>query len=338
MKVQDLFSVRGKVALITGGSRGLGEMIARAYVENGAKVYITARKADACHALAQELSKIGECIAIPADLSNMDEIERLASELERRETRLDILVNNAGASWGANFKDFPESGWDKVMDLNVKSVFFLTQRLLTLLEAAASPDFYTRVINIGSIEGIRTSHLETYSYAASKAGVNHLTRMMAKFLAPKFIAVNGIAPGYFPSKMTAGIPEADAREVLTGTPMKRMGNADDMAGIALYLASRASAFVCGAVIPVGWGLGHHVVKIGALEVWISVNGRVDWHALVVSNRPIRPKFTPLGQWPTEFMVLKYLKGQICAMQYYIAMQHNGCMIVVAPGPMDGASP
>jgi NAD(P)-dependent dehydrogenase (short-subunit alcohol dehydrogenase family) len=254
MKVQDLFSVRGKIALVTGGSRGLGEMIARAYVENGAKVYITARKADACDALAKELSAIGECISIPADLSKMEEIERLASELEKREKRLDILVNNAGASWGASFHEFPEAGWDKVMDLNVKSVFFLTQRLLTLLEAAGSPQSYTRVINIGSIEGMRTSHLETYSYAASKAGVNHLTRIMAKFLAPKHIAVNGIAPGYFPSKMTAGIAEADAREVLAGTPMKRMGNPDDMAGIALYLASQASAFVCGAVIPVDGGL------------------------------------------------------------------------------------
>jgi NAD(P)-dependent dehydrogenase (short-subunit alcohol dehydrogenase family) len=254
MKVDDLFSVRGRIALVTGGSRGLGEMIARAYVENGAKVYITARKAEACDALAKELSTIGDCISLPADLSQMDEIERLAVELGKRERRIDILVNNAGASWGANFAEFPETGWDKVMDLNVKSVFFLTQRLLPLLEAAGSPEFYTRVINIGSIEGIRTSHLETYSYAASKAGVNHLTRMMAKFLAPKHIAVNGIAPGYFPSKMTAGIAEADAREVLAGTPMHRMGNADDMAGIALYLASRASAFVCGAVIPVDGGL------------------------------------------------------------------------------------
>jgi NAD(P)-dependent dehydrogenase (short-subunit alcohol dehydrogenase family) len=254
MKVEDLFSVRGKIALVTGGSRGLGAMIARAYVENGAKVYITARKAEACDALAKELSTIGECISIPADLSRMNEIERLAAELTRRERRLDILVNNAGASWGASFQEFPESGWDKVMDLNVKSVFFLTQRLLTLLEAAGSSESYARVINIGSIEGIRTSHLETYSYAASKAGVNHLTRMMAKFLAPKHIAVNGIAPGYFPSKMTAGIAEEGTREVLAGTPMKRMGNPDDMAGIALYLASKASAFVCGAVIPVDGGL------------------------------------------------------------------------------------
>ncbi|WP_249123057.1 MULTISPECIES: SDR family oxidoreductase [unclassified Bradyrhizobium] len=254
MKVEELFSVRGKVALVTGGSRGIGEMIARAYVENGARVHISARKADACDALAKELSQFGECISIPADISTMEGIAHLAAELGKRETRLDILVNNAGASWGASFAEFPESGWDKVMDLNVKSVFFLTQRLLPLLEAAGSPDFNSRVINIGSIEGIRTTHLEAYSYAASKAGVNHLTRLMAKFLASKHIAVNGIAPGYFPSKMTAGISDEDNRETLAGTPLKRMGQPDDMAGIALYLASRASAFVCGAVIPVDGGL------------------------------------------------------------------------------------
>ena len=130
MKIEELFSVRGKVALVTGGSRGIGEMIARAYVENGVKVYITARKAEACDALADELSKTGECISIPGDISRIDEIDRLGTEIERRERRLDILVNNAGASWGADFQSFPESGWDKVMDLNVKSAFFMTQRAL----------------------------------------------------------------------------------------------------------------------------------------------------------------------------------------------------------------
>ena len=145
-------------------------MIARAYVENGVKVYITARKAEACDALADELSKTGECISIPGDISRLDEIDRLGTEIERRERRLDILVNNAGASWGADFQSFPESGWDKVMDLNVKSVFFMTQRLFKLLEAAGLEGRYSRVINVGSIEGMRTSHLEAYSYAASKAG------------------------------------------------------------------------------------------------------------------------------------------------------------------------
>src|SRR6266481_724457 len=254
MKIEELFSVRGKVALVTGGSRGIGEMIARAYVENGARVYITARKAESCDALADELSKTGECISIPGDISRLDEIDRLGTEIERRERRLDILVNNAGASWGSTFAEFPENGWDKVMDLNVKSVFFLSQRLLDLLEAAGSPESYSRVINIGSIEGIRTTHLEAYSYAASKAGVNHLTRIMAKFLAPKHVAVNAIAPGYFPSKMTAAIDEEGSQYVIDNAPMKRMGNPNDMAGIALYLASKASGFVCGAVIPVDGGL------------------------------------------------------------------------------------
>lgn len=254
MKIEELFSVRGKIVLVTGGSRGLGEMMARAYVENGAKVYISSRSAEVCDALAKELSQFGECISLPADLSRMEEIDRLAAELRKREKRLDILVNNAGASWGAPFAEFPEKGWDKVMDLNVKSVFFMTQRVLDLLEAAASPGSWSRVINIGSIEGIRASHMEAYSYAASKAGVNHLTRIMAKFLAPKHIAVNAIAPGYFPSKMTGVMEEEDTREVLDKAPMKRMGNPDDIAGIALYLSSKASGFVCGAVIPVDGGL------------------------------------------------------------------------------------
>ena len=253
MKVEELFSVRGKVALVTGGSRGIGEMIARGYVENGAKVYITARKADACDALARELSRIGECISIPADLSAMYEIERLAGEMQRREKRLDILVNNAGATWGASFEDFPESGWDKIMDLNVKSVFFLTQRLLKLLEAAGRADDFARVINVGSIDGMHVSGIETYSYAASKAGVLHVTRMMAKYLAKKHIAVNAIAPGYFPSKMTAAIPEEIGQVVVRQTPMLRVGRPEDMAGAALYLSSKASGFVCGATIAVDGG-------------------------------------------------------------------------------------
>src|SRR5437660_10508436 len=238
MKIEDLFCVRGEVALVTGGSRGIGEMSARGYVENGAKVYISARNADACDALAKELSAHGTCIPLPADLSRMDEIERLAKELEGHEKRLDILVNNAGASWGADFASFPESGWDKVMDLNVKSIFFLTQRVFKLLQAAGSKDDYARVINIGSIEGMRTSHLEAYSYAASKAAILHLTRMMAKYLAKDHIAVNAIAPGYFPSKMTDAIAEEESEMIEGNTPMRRWGRPEDMAGVAPLLASR----------------------------------------------------------------------------------------------------
>jgi NAD(P)-dependent dehydrogenase (short-subunit alcohol dehydrogenase family) len=250
MKIDELFSVRGKVAVVTGGSRGIGEMIARGYIDNGAKVYITARKADACNALAKELSKHGECISIPADLSKMTEVERFAGEIEKREKKIDILVNNAGASWGETFDKFPEEGWNKVIDLNLKSVFFLSQRMVKLLEAAASADDWARIINIGSIDGLHVSQIETYSYAASKAGVIHMTRMMAKFLAPRKIAVNAIAPGFFPSKMTASLP-FDA--IANMTPMKRSGRAEDMAGVALYLSSKASGFVCGAVIPVDGG-------------------------------------------------------------------------------------
>lgn len=253
MKIENLFSVRGKVVVVTGGSRGIGEMIARGFVENGAKVYITARKAQACEQLAAELSQFGECIAIPADLSEMAEIERFAAEIAARESKIDVLVNNAGASWGASFDDFPESGWDKVIDLNVKSVFFLTQKLVRLLEAAAREDDWARVINIGSIDGQHVSGLETYSYAASKAGVLHLTRMMAKFLAERKIAVNAIAPGYFPSKMTAAIPEEFAAGSLEATPMRRRGTPEDMAGTALFLASRAGGFLCGSTVTVDGG-------------------------------------------------------------------------------------
>jgi NAD(P)-dependent dehydrogenase (short-subunit alcohol dehydrogenase family) len=253
MKIADLFSVAGKVALITGGSRGIGEMIARAYVENGAKVYISSRKAEACQELADELSKFGTCIALPADVSRKEDIDRLAKKIESREKGLDILVNNAGASWGASFEDFPESGWDKVMDLNVKSPFFLTQRFLKMLEAAGTEDDYARVINIGSVDGLHVSPLESYSYAASKAALHHVTRMMAKFLAAKHIAVNAIASGYFPSKMTDAIAEEHGEPTRAATPMRRWGAPSDMAGVAIYLGSQASNFVCGAVIPVDGG-------------------------------------------------------------------------------------
>ena len=235
LKIEDLFSVAGKVVVVTGGSRGIGEMIARGYVENGAKVYITARNAAVCDGLAAELSRLGTCISIPANLAEMAEIERFAAELAAREDHIDVLFNNAGATWGAKFDDFPESGWDKVIDLNVKSVFFLTQKLIGLLEAGASADSYARVINIGSIDGLHVSGIETYSYAASKAAVLHLTKMMAKYLAPRHIAVNAIAPGYFPSKMTAAVSPADAAASLAATPMARVGMTSDMAGLALFL-------------------------------------------------------------------------------------------------------
>jgi NAD(P)-dependent dehydrogenase (short-subunit alcohol dehydrogenase family) len=254
LKNQNLFSVTGKVVLVTGGSRGLGESMARGFVENGARVYISSRKADACAALAADLSKSGVCISLPADVSRMEEIERLAAEIGRRERALHVLINNAGASWGAPIDAFPESGWDKVMDLNVKSVFFLTQKLLPHLRAAATTEDWARVINIGSIEGMHCSALEAPSYSASKAAVNHLSRVLAKKLAKDKIAVNAIAPGYFPSAMTASLPDDLNAEVLSETPMGRWGTPEDIAGIALFLASRAGAYLTGAVIPIDGGL------------------------------------------------------------------------------------
>ena len=251
MKIDQLFSVAGKTVVVTGGSRGIGEMIARALVVNGAQVIITRRKASDCDALAAALGPA--CTAIPADLSQMAEIERFAAAVAQRFPKLDVLFNNAGASWGAGIDDFPEVGWDKVMDLNVKSVFFLTQKLLPQLEAAATADAPAKVINIGSIDGQHVSDLETYSYAASKAGVLHLTRMMAKFLGKRHITANAIAPGFFPSKMTAGIAEEFREAFRAETPLQRWGNADDMGGVALFLASRASAFMTGAVVTVDGG-------------------------------------------------------------------------------------
>lgn len=248
MKISELFSITGKVALVTGGSSGIGAMIAQGYVENGVKVYISSRKAEACARVASELSALGTCIALPADVSAMGGIDGLVAELSQREPKLDILVNNAGATWGEPFEQFSEGGWDKVMILNTKSVFFLTQKLLPLLAAAGSAEDNARVINIGSIDGMHVSDLETYSYATSKAGVLHLTRMMAKNLAKHHIACNAIAPGFFPSKMTAGIRETHLPEAMARTPLKRIGQPHDMAGLAIYLASKASSFVCGSVI------------------------------------------------------------------------------------------
>ncbi len=254
VKNKILFSVEGKVVLITGGSRGLGEYMARGFVENGARVYISSRKAAVCEELAAELSNQGCCIALPADLSKMEEIDRLSAELAQREPKLHVLINNAGASWGAPIESFPETGWDKVMDLNVKSVFFLTQKLLPQLTAAATLDDWARVINIGSIEGMHCSVLDAPSYSASKAAVNHLSRVMAKKLAKDRIAVNAIAPGYFPSSMTAALPDDISRAVSAETPMGRWGTPEDIAGIALFLSSRAGAYMTGAIIPIDGGL------------------------------------------------------------------------------------
>jgi NAD(P)-dependent dehydrogenase (short-subunit alcohol dehydrogenase family) len=229
-------------------------MIAEGFVANGVKTYISARKAEACDATAARLSTLGECISLPADLSNAAGIEALANELRGREPQLDILVNNAGATWGEPIEMFPEGAWDKVMDINVKSPFFLTQALLPLLEAAASFEDPARVIMVGSIDGLNVNRLPTFSYGPSKAAVHHLARTLAAHLADRHITANAIAPGLFPSKMTAGIMETMGDKIIAGTPLKRAGSPEDMAGIAIYLSSRAGSFVTGAVIPVDGGI------------------------------------------------------------------------------------
>ena len=252
--MKDLFDVSGKVALVTGGSRGIGEMIAEGFVTHGVKTYISARKAEACDATAERLSGIGECISIPADLSTMEGIEHLVDEIKGREKKLDILVNNAGATWGAAIEDFPEAGWDKIMDINVKSPFFLTKALLPLLEAAAIAEDPSRVIMVGSIDGLNVNRLPTFSYGPSKAAIHHLARTLAAHLADRHITVNAIAPGLFASKMTAATIERMGEQIRQETPLKRHGKPEDMAGVAIYLASPAASFVTGVVIPVDGGI------------------------------------------------------------------------------------
>jgi NAD(P)-dependent dehydrogenase (short-subunit alcohol dehydrogenase family) len=252
--VPDLFDIAGKIALVTGGSRGIGLMIARGFVEAGATVYISSRKAEVCDEVAAELSKIGTCVSLPADLSAEPACIELAQQLAAREERLHILVNNAGATWGAPIEEFPASGWDKVLDLNVKSPFFLTRACLHLLEAAATADDPARVINIGSIDGIQVPLLETYSYSSSKAAVHQLTRHLARHLGRRNITVNAIAPGPFESKMMAETLRNFGDSIAASSPLGRIGRPDDMAGAAIFLASRAGAYVTGAVLPVDGGI------------------------------------------------------------------------------------
>ncbi len=250
--MSDLFSLQGRVALVTGGSRGIGRMIAAGFLRQGARVYITARKAAACDATAAELSSLGSCISMPADVSTVAGAQELAAALAAREPALDILVNNAGAAWGEAFETFPEKGWDKVMDLNVKTPFFLTQALHGLLCKAATART-AKVINVASIDGISVNPMETYSYAASKAGLIHLTKRMSLRLIKDNIAVSGIAPGAFASEMNK-----DARdhgdEIARRIPSGRIGVDDDMAGIAIYLASRAGDYVVGQTVAVDGGV------------------------------------------------------------------------------------
>jgi NAD(P)-dependent dehydrogenase (short-subunit alcohol dehydrogenase family) len=253
--IENLFSLKGRTALVTGGSRGIGKMIARGFLESGAKVYISSRKADACDATAGELSAYGPCIPLPQDVSTVAGCQALAAKIEDAEGKLDILVNNAGAAWGADFVEFPEHGWDKVMDLNVKSPFFLTQALHAALKQAASAERPAKVINIASIDGIRLNPLETYSYHASKASLLYLTRRMAARLIKDQIVVTAIAPGPFASEMNK-MARDHADAVAARTPARRIGRDEDMAGAAIFLASRAGDYVCGDSIAVDGGIAY----------------------------------------------------------------------------------
>ena len=252
--MKDLFSIEGKTAVVTGGSRGIGLMIARGFVEAGAKVNISARKASECERAAGELSRSGTCIAIPADLSTEAGANGLAAAVAAREPALHVLVNNAGTNWGAPLAEYPDSAWDKVLALNVKGVFHLTRALVPLLEKGVRPGDPARVINVGSIDGLRVPMLETYAYSASKAAVHHLTRALAQRLAPQRITVNAIAPGPFESKMMAETLRTFGDMIVAACPLGRIGEPEDMAGVAIYLASRAGAYVTGAVIPVDGGI------------------------------------------------------------------------------------
>ncbi|WP_226017220.1 SDR family oxidoreductase [Novosphingobium sp. FKTRR1] len=263
MDFAKLFSLEGRVAVVTGGSRGIGEMIASGFLAAGAaRVYITARKAAVVEETAARLGE--RCIALPGDISNVAGIEALAADLASREEKIDILVNNAGVAWGAEFDDFPEIGWDKVMDLNVKTPFFLTQKLHKLLQAGASKEQPAKVINIASVDGLRINPWETYSYQASKAAVIQLTRRMAARLIKDNIVVSAIAPGAFASEMNkaaARKPEESAK----GIPSKRIGTIEDMAGGAIFLASRAGDYVVGTALPIDGGIVNGWIPDGAID-------------------------------------------------------------------------
>ena len=249
-----LFDLSGKRALVTGGTRGIGLMMARGLLQAGAQVVISSRKTDACAEAREHLSAFGEVSAIAADLSRHDECLRLADLVTDGGNGLHILVNNAGATWGEPLATFPDSAWDKVIDLNLKSPFWMVQALLPALRQAGTADDPARVINVGSIDGIHVSKLPVYSYASSKAALHQLTRVLARELGPQHVTVNAVAPGPFPSKMMAATLDAFGDAIAESAPLRRIGRDDDMAGIAVFLASRAGSYLTGAIIPVDGGI------------------------------------------------------------------------------------
>ena len=253
--MKDLFKLEGKTAVVTGGSRGIGYMIATGFVEAGVRVYISSRKVDACNAAAAELSKIGECISVPADLSSEEGAKILGDAVKKREDKLDILVNNAGATWGAPFEEFPNAGWDKILGINVKGPFFVTREMMPLLKNAATPEDPARIINIGSVAGFDTGGV-AFSYGPSKAAVHQMTKNWAFQFAKDHITVNAIAPGPFPSKMMAFLTENEETRKLVeaGVPLGRIGTPEDAAGLSIFLSSRAGAYVTGVIIPLDGGL------------------------------------------------------------------------------------
>jgi len=256
MTMKSLFDVSGKVAVVSGGSSGIGAMMARGLLENGVKVYITARKVERLEAKAKELSEFGDCIAIPGDMSSVEGIEAFVAEISKHESKVDILINNAGANWSAPIENFPEQGWDKVMNINIKSIFFAIQKFLPLLKAGGDADDPARIVNIASINGIRNSGMPTYAYSASKSGVILLTEHLAADLASSGINVNAIAPGLFPSDMTKQIVENEemTKFSLSKIPCGRMGAPEDIAGTAIFLCAPASSWMTGQTVVLDGGM------------------------------------------------------------------------------------